>query len=64
MAHDVFRTARYRNSRVTPTLISATRVRPKYPNIVLSLGYSFDNYRGRRAIARTRTLQQIRNEYK
>lgn len=30
----------------------------------LSLGYSFDNYRGRRAIARTRTLQQIRNEYK
>ncbi len=42
VAHDVFRTARYRNSRVTPTLISATRVRPKYPNIVLSLGYSFN----------------------
>lgn len=45
VAHDVFRTARYRNSRVTPTLISATRVRPKYPNIVLSLGYSFNAVR-------------------
>ena len=42
VAHDVFRTARYRNSRVTPGLISSTYVRPKYPNIVLSLGYSFN----------------------
>ncbi len=42
VAHDVFRTARYRNSRITPTLLSATRVRPKYPNIVFSLGYTFN----------------------
>lgn len=42
VAHDVFRTARYRNSRITPTLVSATHVRPKYPNIVFSLGYTFN----------------------
>lgn len=43
VAHDVFRTARYYNRRVTPSLASTTRVRPRYPNIVLSLSYSFNS---------------------
>lgn len=42
VAHDIFRTARYENSRVSPTLISNTYVRPKYPNIILSLTYNFN----------------------
>lgn len=40
--HDMFRTAKYYSSRVSPTLISYTSVRPKYPNIVFSLTYSFN----------------------
>ena len=40
--HDLFHTALYRNRRATSTLLSTTRVRPKYPNIVLSLSYSFN----------------------
>ena len=42
VAHDVFRTAKYDNYLNSPTLISATHVRPKYPNIVLSLTFSFN----------------------
>lgn len=42
VARDVFRTARYENSRISPTLNSITYVRPKYPNIVLSLTYNFN----------------------
>ena len=42
VVHDVFRTARYENRRTTPSLVSSTRIRPKYPNVVLSLGYSFN----------------------
>ena len=42
VAHDIFRTARYDNHLISPTLISTTHVRPKYPNIVLSLTYSFN----------------------
>ena len=42
VVHDVFRTARYENRRTTPSLVSSTRIRPKYPNVVLSLSYSFN----------------------
>ena len=40
--HDMFRTAKYYSARVSPTLISYTSVRPKYPNIVFSLTYTFN----------------------
>ncbi len=42
VAHDIFRTARYSNCRISETLKSATLVRPRYPNILLSLTYSFN----------------------
>ena len=42
VAHDVFRTARYDNRRSTATLMSSTYVRPKYPNIMLSVSYFFN----------------------
>lgn len=45
--HDAFHTARYRNSRMTEGLASVTSVRPVYPNITLSLTYSF-NVKGRK----------------
>ena len=41
--HDVFRTARYNNYRISPTLHSTTHVRPLYPNIMLSLSYAFNS---------------------
>ena len=40
--HDAFHTARYSNRRETEGLLSVTSVRPVYPNIVLSLAYSFN----------------------
>ena len=42
VAHDIFRTAKYNNYLMSPTLSSSTHVRPKYPNIVLSLTYTFN----------------------
>ena len=42
VAHDILRTAKYTNYRLSPTLNSTTFVRPKYPNIVLSLSYAFN----------------------
>ena len=42
VAHDIFRTARYDNHLISPTLTSTTHVRPKYPNIILSLTYTFN----------------------
>jgi outer membrane receptor protein involved in Fe transport len=42
VAHDIFRTAKYYSIRRSPTLDSDTYVRPKYPNIILSLTYSFN----------------------
>lgn len=42
VAHDALHTARYYNRRLTQGLESVTRVRPRYPNIVLSLSYSFN----------------------
>lgn len=42
VVNDVFRTARYNNYRISPTLNSTTHVRPLYPNIVLSLSFSFN----------------------
>ena len=43
VAHDVFHTARYLNSRTAPGLVSRTLVRPKYPNVVISLTYNFNS---------------------
>ncbi len=43
VAHDLFRTARYHNIRKTATLISETFVRPRFPNIMLTLSYSFNS---------------------
>ena len=43
VAHDAFRTARYNNYRISPTLNSTTHVRPRYPNIVLSISYVFNS---------------------
>ncbi len=40
--HDAFHTARYSNRRGTEGLLSVTSVRPVYPNIILSLTYSFN----------------------
>ena len=42
VAHDVLRTAKYNNYRRSETLVSTTRVRPKYPNLMLSLSYTFN----------------------
>ena len=42
VAHDILRTAKYTNFRISPTLNSTTYVKPKYPNIVLSIGYAFN----------------------
>ncbi len=42
VAHDIFRTAKYNNYRISETLKSMTLVRPKYPNILLSLTYTFN----------------------
>ncbi len=42
VAHDIFRTARYYNYRISETLQSTTLVRPKYPNILVSLTYTFN----------------------
>ena len=42
VAHDVFHTARYLNIRSAPGLVSRTLVRPKYPNVVISLTYNFN----------------------
>ena len=41
--HDVFRTARYNNYRISPTLHSTTHVKPRYPNIMLSVSYAFNS---------------------
>ena len=43
VAHDVFHTARYYNTRMAEGLYSRTTVRPKYPNVVLSLTYNFNS---------------------
>ncbi|MBQ8061269.1 MAG: TonB-dependent receptor [Bacteroidales bacterium] len=43
VAHDVFHTARYLNTRTAPGLVSRTLVRPKYPNVVISLTYNFNS---------------------
>lgn len=42
VAHDVFRTAKYNNYRVSQMLQSTTRVRPKYPDLMLSVSYTFN----------------------
>lgn len=43
VAHDIFRTARYLNTREAAGLLSRTTVRPKYPNVVVSLTYNFNS---------------------
>ncbi len=43
VAHDIFHTARYHNTRQTAGLTSITQVRPRYPNILLSVSYNFNS---------------------
>lgn len=40
---DIFRTAKYDNYRRSATLQSMTYIKPRYPNIMLSLGYTFNS---------------------
>lgn len=42
---DVFRTAKYVNDINTPDLRSITRIKPKYPQITLTLGWTFNSYK-------------------
>ena len=43
VVHDMFRTAKYDNYRISKTLQSKTYIKPRYPNIMLSLGYTFNS---------------------
>ena len=43
VARNVLHTAKYFNTRTSPGLTSSTTVRPKYPNIVLSLTWNFNS---------------------
>lgn len=49
---DVFGSARYVSRINTADLISTTRIRPKYPNITLSISYAFNSYKAKTAQAR------------
>ena len=42
VVHDMFHTAHYNSIRTSPSLVASTYVRPKYPNILLSLTYTFN----------------------
>ena len=42
VVHDIFHTAHYNSIRTSPSLVASTYVRPKYPNILLSLTYTFN----------------------
>lgn len=42
---DIFNTARYTSTRSTDNLSSHTRIRPRYPNIMLSISYIFNNFK-------------------
>ena len=54
--HDIFRTAKYYNTRRTHDLISITKVRPRYPNILLSLTYNFNSSSHKSSVVRQNTL--------
>ncbi|MBQ0149392.1 MAG: TonB-dependent receptor [Bacteroidales bacterium] len=41
VSRDVFHTARYYSTRYADGLLSVTRIRPKYPNILLGITYNF-----------------------
>lgn len=43
VGHDVLKTARYVNARVSPGLESVTSVLPRYPNVILSLTWNFNS---------------------
>lgn len=47
VAHDLFRTARYDHIRDSQTLKATTYVKPRYPNITLSLSYNFNSSSGK-----------------
>jgi len=51
VAHDVFHTARYYNTRTSSGLSSITRVRPKYLNLMLSVSYNFNASRHKGQLA-------------
>ena len=43
VVHDILRTAKYDNYRRSKTLQSMTYIKPRYPNIMLSLSYTFNS---------------------
>ena len=47
VAHDMFHTARYDHIRDSQTLKATTFVKPRYPNITLSLSYNFNSSAGK-----------------
>ena len=47
VAHNVFHTAKYHNYRTTASLLSETWVKPKYPNIVASVTFNFNAFKGK-----------------
>ena len=47
VAHDMFHTARYDHIRDSQTLKATTFVKPRYPNITLSLSYNFNSTAGK-----------------
>lgn len=44
---DVFNSARYVSNIMTSGLQSVTHIRPKYPQITLTLSYTFNNFKGK-----------------
>ncbi|MDD2474372.1 MAG: TonB-dependent receptor [Dysgonamonadaceae bacterium] len=44
---DVFRSARYVNDIQTASLRSLTKIRPKYPQVMLTLSYTFNNFKAK-----------------
>ena len=45
---DVFNSARYVSTITTPNLQSITNIQPKYPLIMLTLSYTFNNYKAKK----------------
>ena len=48
-ARDVFRSACYVNDVQTPDLHLYNRVKPKYPQVMLTVSYTFNNFKGKAA---------------
>lgn len=54
---DVFRSARYVNNIRTADLQSMTKIKPKYPQIMMTLSYTFNNFK-----AKTSPEKEVRSD--